>query len=80
MNYLWILKMKTQLINKWTELNECVNTGFAARASPRHLRALASWFGSRGERRESQGERRGEWRVNWLHIRLAICLATLANV
>ena len=30
--------MKKQLINKSTELNESVNTGFAARASPRHSR------------------------------------------
>ena len=36
MNDLWVLKMKIQSIYKFAELNECVNTGFAARASPRH--------------------------------------------
>ena len=52
MNYLWVLKMKKkQLINKCAELNECVNTRFVARALPRPTRALASRFGSRGERR-----------------------------
>ena len=80
MNYVWVLKIKNQLINKCTELNEYVNTGFAARDSPRHSRALASRYGSRGVRRESRGERRGEWRVNRLHIRLAPRLATRANV
>ena len=34
MNYLWVLKITNQLINKFTELNECVND----RASPRHSR------------------------------------------
>ena len=38
MNYMWVLKMKNQLINKCTELKESVNAGFAARASPRHSR------------------------------------------
>ena len=33
-----ILKMINQLINKCPELNECVNTRFAARVSPRHSR------------------------------------------
>ena len=27
MGYLWVLKMKNQLINKYAELNECVNMG-----------------------------------------------------
>ena len=60
MNYQRVLKTKNQLINKCTELNACVHPGFGARALPRHSRALASRFGSRGE-----------WRVNRLHIRLA---------
>ena len=60
MNYLWVLKMKNELINKFAELNECVNTGFAAGASSRHSRALAIYLTRRGERRESRGERRGE--------------------
>ena len=60
MNYLWVLKMKNQLINKFAELNECANTGFAARTSPLHSRALASRFSSQDERDESRGERRGE--------------------
>ena len=46
MNYLWVLKMNNQLINKCAELNECVNAGFAARASPRRSRTLASRFAS----------------------------------
>ena len=74
--YLWVLKMKKQLINKCAELNDGINTGFAACASPRHSRALASRFGSRGERRESRGERRGERRVNGLrHSRECVNLA-----
>ena len=72
--------MTNQLINKYIELNDCVNNRFAARASPRHSLELACRFGSQSDRRESRGERRGEWRVNRLPIRHAPRLATRAKV